>query len=348
MASLKEIKGRIASVGSTLKITSAMKMVASAKLHKAQSAIGNMVPYQKRLLGMLEDLLSAEALLSAENLHSAEALHPAEDLTDDSAASHAGQADPSADWSDGPSAVRSDGASADWSVYLNGRQHPRSVALVCFSSNSSLCGGFNANAIREALKVVNEYKAAGVEVTVYSVGRKMAEAMRKAGYPSPADYTSLSASPSYDAAAALGRELESAFLSGRFDKVEFVYNHFKSTASQPTVRETYLPFSLGPGDSGSADTASDGSYTVADGRGFIVEPSRPALIAQLLPKALMLKVYTVLLDTVTAEHAARTVAMQMATDNGNELLQDLTLEYNKGRQQKITSEILDLEGGVLE
>ncbi|MBQ3996444.1 MAG: F0F1 ATP synthase subunit gamma, partial [Bacteroidales bacterium] len=83
MASLKEIKGRIASVGSTLKITSAMKMVASAKLHKAQSAIGNMVPYQKRLLGMLEDLLSAEALLSAENLHSAEA------LLDDSAASHA-------------------------------------------------------------------------------------------------------------------------------------------------------------------------------------------------------------------------------------------------------------------
>ncbi|MDT3356400.1 MAG: ATP synthase F1 subunit gamma [Bacteroidota bacterium] len=326
MASLKEIKGRIASVGSTLKITSAMKMVASAKLHKAQSAIGNMVPYQKRLLGMLEDLLSAEALLSAENLHSAEA------LPDDSAASHAGQAGPS----------------ADWSVYLNGRQHPRSVALVCFSSNSSLCGGFNANAIREALKVVNEYKAAGVEVTVYSVGRKMAEAMRKAGYPSPADYTSLSASPSYDAAAVLGRELESAFLSGRFDKVEFIYNHFKSTASQPTVRETYLPFSLGPCDPGSADTASDGSYTVADGRGFIVEPSRPTLIAQLLPKALMLKVYTVLLDTVTAEHAARTVAMQMATDNGNELLQDLTLEYNKGRQQKITSEILDLEGGVLE
>ena len=326
MASLKEIKGRIASVGSTLKITSAMKMVASAKLHKAQSAIGNMVPYQKRLLGMLEDLLSAEALLSAENLHSAEA------LPDDSAASHAGQADPS----------------ADWSVYLNGRQHLRSVALVCFSSNSSLCGGFNANAIREALKVVNEYKAAGVEVTVYSVGRKMAEAMKKAGYPSPADYTSLSASPSYDAAAALGRELESAFLSGRFDKVEFIYNHFKSTASQPTVRETYLPFSLGPGDSGSADSASDGSYSVADGRGFIVEPSRPTLIAQLLPKALMLKVYTVLLDTVTAEHAARTVAMQMATDNGNELLQDLTLEYNKGRQQKITSEILDLEGGVLE
>ena len=334
MASLKEIKGRIASVGSTLKITSAMKMVASAKLHKAQSAIGNMVPYQKRLLGMLEDLLSAEALLSAENLHSAEA------LPDDSAASHTGQAD--------PSAGRSDGASAGWSVYLNGRQHPRSVALVCFSSNSSLCGGFNANAIREALKVVNEYKATGVEVTVYSVGRKMAEAMKKAGYPSPADYTSLSASPSYDAAAALGRELESAFLSGRFDKVEFIYNHFKSTASQPTVRETYLPFSLGPGDSGSTDTASDGSYSASDGRGFIVEPSRPTLIAQLLPKALMLKVYTVLLDTVTAEHAARTVAMQMATDNGNELLQDLTLEYNKGRQQKITSEILDLEGGVLE
>jgi len=325
MASLKEIKGRIASVGSTLKITSAMKMVASAKLHKAQSAIGNMVPYQKRLLGILEDLLASECELAADSLS-------------DEAASQA------------------EFDSGSYKVYMTGRE-VRSVAIVCFSSNSSLCGGFNANAVREALKVVKEYEAAGVKVTVYSVGRKMAEAMKKAGYASPAgsddsvksvDLASLVASPSYDAAAALGRELEAGFLSGRFDKVEFIYNHFKSTASQPTVRETYLPFNLGPGAGSASAAASDAVRRTVDGRGFIVEPSRPTLIAQLLPKVLMLKVYTVLLDTVTAEHAARTVAMQMATDNGNELLQDLTLEYNKGRQQKITSEILDLEGGVLE
>jgi F-type H+-transporting ATPase subunit gamma len=317
MASLKEIKGRIASVGSTLKITSAMKMVASAKLHKAQSAIGNMVPYQKRLLGMLEDLLSAEA------------------LPDDSAASHAGQADPSADWSDGHSAVRSDGASAGWSVYLNGRQHPRSVALVCFSSNSSLCGGFNANAIREALKVVNEYKAAGVEVTVYSVGRKMAEAMRKAGYPSPEDFTDLSAKPSYEAAAELSDRLVADFREGRTDHVDLIYNHFVSTAVHRSVCETYLPM--------EAVVPAEGEPSDDE---FIIEPDKEELLGVLLPKLLKLKVYTVLLDASAAEHAARTVAMQTASDNAEDLLQELSLEYNKSRQAKITAEILDLAGGA--
>ena len=309
MASLKEIKGRIASIGSTLKITSAMKMVASAKLRKAQNAIGNMLPYQEGLQDILRELMAKDGGDPA-----AYALAPAVSRPRD-------------DGSDRPEEAPSAG-----------------VALVCFSSNSSLCGAFNANAVREALAVVREHEARGEKVTVYSIGRKMAEAMRKAGYPSPADFTHLSAHPEYAAAAALGQELMDGFATGRFNKVELIYNHFKSTASQPTVRETYLPMTnLCPAPSGAASEVASG-----EGPDYIIEPDRRTQIGLLLPKVMLLKIYTVLLDTAAAEHAARTVAMQTATDNGNELLRQLTLEYNKGRQAKITAEILDLEGGALE
>jgi len=311
MPSLKEIKERIASVNSTLKITSAMKMVASAKLRKAQTAIGNMVPYQQRLNRILVDLMN-----SPEKAPGKSSLTPVEE--------------------------------GDISSFAVNRD-VRSVALVCFSSNSSLCGGFNANAIREATKVVKEYAAAGVNVTVYSVGKKMADAMRKLGYPSPADYTKMSANPSYEAAAALGQELRDSFLSGKYDKVELIYNHFKSTSSQPTVRDTYIPLTLG---SAAAELASSKGAKKEGAKpreiDFIVEPDRDTQISLLFPKVMLLKVYTVLLDTVAAEHAARTVAMQTATDNGNELLSELTLEYNKGRQQKITTDLLDMESGSSE
>lgn len=298
MASLKEIKGRIASVNSTLKITSAMKLVASAKLRKAQSAIGNMEVYENKLNEVLSDLLASVS---------------------------AGQN------GNGLASVRD---------YVQERQEIKRVALVCLSSNSSLCGGFNANVIRKATETIAEYRSSGVEeITVFSIGNKVADAMRKAGYPSSNDYSDLSASPTYSAAAELGNTLIEGFVSGRFDKVEFIYNHFKSTASQPTTREVYLPLT---GLALSEDKRqSDG----IEAREFIIEPNPEEMIGIMLPKVLLLKVYTVLLDSSAAEHAARTVAMQVATDNGNDLLQALTLEYNKGRQNKITSELLDLESG---
>lgn len=308
MPSLKEIKGRIASVSSTLKITSAMKMVASAKLHKAQAAIGNMLPYEQRLSRILADLLAAlSAATSSET---------------------SGQYVPSDEHIPKfPAKKREHTARTGGEV---GR-----VAVVAWSSNSSLCGGFNAAVIRKTLAVVKKWEQDGAKVTVFSVGRKMADAMRKAGYPSPEDYTKLADAPSYDGAAALADTLIAAFDEGRFDRVELIYNHFHSTASQPTRHEVYLPFSVE-------------NTTDADPVDFIVEPSREELIAQLVPTFQRLRIYTTLLDANAAEHAARTVAMQTATDNGNNLLQELTLEYNKSRQQKITSEILDLVGGTLQ
>lgn len=344
MASLKEIKDRIASVSGTLKITSAMKMVASAKLHKAQQAIGNMLPYEKRLHSMLIDLMGAVNMSA-----------PASEEGSARLVSLSNQ----------PDHTESEGAYS-----LMAQRQVHRVAIVAFASNSSLCGAFNSNAIREATAVINEYRASGLrdsDIVVYSVGRKMAEAMKKLGFPSPADFTKMSDSPSYEAASALAQELLDGFVSGRFDKVELVYNHYKSTSSQPTTRQTYLPLSLADAtadlqagkitDSASetdtnrvaepvgAPVVRQGSPTTED---LIVEPSKEALIATLLPKVIRLRIFTTLLDSAAAEHAARTVAMQLATDNGNDLLQELTLEYNKGRQQKITSEILDLVGGSMQ
>ena len=362
MASLKEIKDRIASVGGTLKITSAMKMVASAKLHKAQQAIGNMLPYEKRLHSMLIDLMgSVNMSAPAASEEGSDRLVSLSNQPD--VAEH--RFDTSA------SSVSSRGYTESEETYsLMAQRQVHRVAIVAFASNSSLCGAFNSNAIREATAVINEYRASGLRdsgIVVYSVGRKMAEAMRKLGFPSPADFTKMSDSPSYEAASALAQELLDGFVSGRFDKVELVYNHYKSTSSQPTIRQTYLPLSLADAtadiqvgkitDSASesdtnrvaepvgAPVVRQGSPTTED---LIVEPSKEALIATLLPKVVRLRIFTTLLDSAAAEHAARTVAMQLATDNGNALLQELTLEYNKGRQQKITSEILDLAGGSMQ
>ena len=306
MPSLKEIKGRIGSVKSTLKITSAMKLVASAKLRKAQQTIEGMRPYERKLQGMLDHLIASGAKMSGEYTRT-----PA-----------------------------------------TGENAPRQrVALVAFASNSSLCGAFNANAFRLATEAVRSYGDA--DVIVYSIGRKMADAMRKCGHPSPEDFQKLADKPSYAPAAELAEKLMADFREGRLDRVELVYNHFVSSGKQVPVRETLLPMGevqmagLAGHDKGAVDSASviPGSTGDLD---YILEPSASELLEDLLPKSLKLKFYTALLDSNASEHAARTVAMQTATDNGEDLLQEITLQYNKSRQQKITSEILDLAGGSQE
>jgi len=320
MASLKEIKNRIGSVRSTLKITSAMKLVASAKLRKAQQAVAAALPYQQTLSEVLSTLL--------------------------------------ADYSAKRQEGRNAGA-APWETFSRERESGR-VAIVAVSSNSSLCGGFNANAIRGALAALSD----APDATVFSIGRKMADAMKKAGHPSPVmpsdsesisspsqDFSHLAEHPSYDGAAKLAEDLIEGFLDGHYSRVELVYNHFASTASQPTMQETLLPFngaSVMPSNSEGISGDTLGLRPRYDNEiDCIVEPSSGELIEDLLPKVLKFKLYSVLLDSAAAEHAARTVAMQMATDNAEDLLRDLTLEYNKSRQQKITAEILDIVGGSM-
>ena len=301
MPSLKEIKVRIGSVKSTLKITSAMKLVASAKLKRAQTAIGNMVPYQEKLTGILIDLLGFSAEGEQE------------------------------------SSLQND------SIFTKEREVKR-VALVCMSSNTSLCGGFNGNAVRKSKEVIESYLEQGFQkedLVIYAVGKKMAKSLANAGYSICTEFSDFTGNPEYEMAQKLAGQLVNGFESGRFDKVELIYNHFASTGSQPTWHEVYLPLSM----EGIAVKHQNASARRPDY--YIFEPGREQLIETLLPKVLDLKILTVFLDAAAAEHAARTVAMQIATDNGNELLDDLTLQYNKGRQQKITNELLDIVGGTI-
>lgn len=289
MASLKEVKGRIASVDSTRKITSAMKMVASSKLHKAQAAIESMLPYERRLNHILTDFLSGEEV-----------------------------------------SVNS--------PFVEKREVKR-VAIVVFSSNTSLCGGFNSNIIKHLVTALDEYKSPGMEnVLLYPVGRKVSEAIVKQGFKAEGDFQELANKPSYQEAAELASHLMELYKSKEIDRVELIYNHFRSTAVQILTREVFLPIDLKKEDDGKQnERASD----------YIIEPSREELLTNLLPKVLRLKLFTALLDSNASEHAARTMAMQMATDNATEMLQDLTVMYNKTRQQAITNELLDIIGGSM-
>jgi len=286
MASLKEVKTRINSVKSTRKITSAMKMVASAKLHKAQGAIENMLPYQRKLNKILTNFLSAHLPIE--------------------------------------------------SPYIKAREVKR-VAIVAFSSNTSLCGAFNANVIKMLLQTVGEYRTLGQDnILIFPVGKKVADAVRKLGFRIEGDFQHMADKPSYQEAADLAADLMKRFLHGDVDKVELLYNHFKSTASQILTRETYLPIDLN-------NEKKEEERTID----YILEPSAEELMQEMLPKVLRMKMFTVLLDSNAAEHAARTMAMQIATDNANELLQELTVMYNKSRQQSITNELLDIVGGSM-
>ena len=367
MASLREVKDHIASVRSTLKITSAMKLVASAKLRKAQQAAEGVRPYTEALAGMLGAVLrqggnpslaggqsSPQAGLTAPPSGAGPLpLHPWADMA-------SGEDSPSATKSTLPHSKQYTNASASG----EGNQK---VGIVAVASNSSLCGGFNVNVIHKVQDVVKEIRAGGGEVEVISVGRKMAEAMRKAGF-APEDHADLVGRNSFEKSAAFAQSLIDAFNAGRYSRILFIYNHFVSAASQKVQVETYLPFGGGqrmgytlrtpypPTDEvGGAQLRWEGpsgrleegiAHPSAPDSEYILEPSREEILATLLPQVMRLRVHTVLLDSIAAEHAARTLAMQAASDNAEELLGELTLEYNKGRQQKITAEILDLVGGA--
>lgn len=317
MPSLKEIKTRIASVNSTRKITSAMKMVASSKLNRAQRMIGNMLPYETLLEHILRVFLASEAEAR--------------------------------------------------SVFEEKRP-VRKVALVVFSSNSSLCGGFNANVIRMMQQVIAEYADLSKDdITIYPIGRKVAEKVQKFGYRSAGEFSELAEKPNVQQCIDIARELGHKFVCGDIDKVELIYHHFKSAGSQILTRKTFLPIDV----SGvlEEDKERDLTSNVATAKAqeylrkrrqgqqarqeqvqrlndnFIVEPDMNTVLETLIPKLAHLMIYTALLDSNASEHAARMVAMQTATDNADEMLRDLNLQFNKSRQQAITNELLDIVGG---
>lgn len=323
MPSLKEIKGRIASVNSTRKITSAMKMVASSKLHHAQVMIENMLPYENMLEHILKTFLASEA---------------------------------------------------DAKTVFSEERPVKRIALIVFSSNSSLCGGFNANVIKLMMQAMKEYEHLGKEnIVIYPIGRKVADKATKLGYPVAGEFSDLADKPNVQQCIEIAMELGSKFLHGELDRVEMFYHHFKSAGSQILTRKTFLPIDIT--DELERDKERDLSLNIVTKESqeylkrreqemqqqhdqqkelvkplndnFIVEPDMDTVLGLLLPKLAHLMLYTALLDSNASEHAARMVAMQTATDNADELLRELNLQYNKSRQQAITNELLDIVGGSI-
>ena len=319
MPSLKEIKGRIASVNSTRKITSAMKMVASSKLHHAQVAIQNMLPYETLLEHILKSFLAAEA--EAQTIYDQE-------------------------------------------------RPVKRIALVVFSSNSSLCGGFNANIIREMQSAVRQLtdEIGAENIDIYPIGRKVAEKAQKLGYHVMGDWSSTVDKPNVHDCIELAMHLGARFAKGEVDRVDLIYHHFKSAGSQVLTTKTFLPIDVESELERDHERDLTSSVTTKKAQeylkkkkdskekraedevkplndNFIVEPDMNTVLAQLMPKLAHLMLYTALLDSVASEHAARMVAMQTATDNADELLRQLNLQYNKSRQQAITNELLDIVGG---
>jgi len=287
MASLKEVRGRIASVTSTRKITSAMQMVSAAKLRRAQDAIAGYLPYEQKLTGILNDFLTYS--------------------TD------------------------------DLKMPLAQKRESKKLAVVIISSNGSLCGAFNSNVIKKTEEVVSLYwNMPDKELLFYPIGKKITEAVIKQHQIPQGKYNHLIDKPDYAEVAAIADELIHLFLTKQIDSVALVYNHFKNAAVQTLKVDTILPLVPKKKKMRVSKEAFD----------FILEPDKEYLINQLAPKTVRLRLYSALLDSIAAEHAARTTAMQTATENAADLIQELTLKYNKARQEAITKEIIDIVGGA--
>ena len=284
---LKEIKNRISSVRSTQKITSAMKMVSSAKLRKAQRAVEGAYPYEQKLSAMLGNFTGS----ADENMAQ--------------------------------------------SLYLEKRDVKR-VAIVVFSSNSSLCGSFNTNIAKQLVNVLNSYKDIPKgNISIFSIGKKVSRFCKKIDFTPFYQDDEIVDKPDYQKAVLLANKLIESFLNKETDEVILIYQHFKNKAIQVVTTRKFLPLEI---------KQEEKQTFSAD---YIVEPSSQKVIERLIPYVLRTAIYTTLLDSLASEHAARTLAMQTATDNADDLLQELSLQYNKQRQQAITSELLDIVGGSM-
>ena len=282
MANLKEIRNRITSVGSTMQITSAMKMVSAAKLKRAQDAILQMRPYANKLTELLVNLSS------------------------------------SLDSSEG----------GDFSV----NREIKNVLLIPITSNRGLCGGFNANIIKQTISLINDdYN--NKTVSVISIGKKSSEYFRNNNYNVISSHDDIFSDLTYDSIAKIAEDIIQSYLDLKYDKVILVYNQFKNAATQNVMSENYLP----------VESPEEEGAVIGD---YIFEPEKKEIIEQLIPKSLKTQLFKAVLDSHASEHGARMTAMHKATDNASELKKDLTLSYNKARQAAITAEILEIVGGA--
>ena len=291
MATLREVRRRISSVQSTQKITKAMKMVATAKLRRAQMAAVSSRPYAKKMREMLASLAAV---------------------------------------------------AADYTNELLSEREARSVAVVVVTADRGLCGGFNSNLIRAAGNFVEERYPGWMtqgRVKIFCVGKKGADFLTRRKFPVVRKYVGLFDRLAITQAHAIAADLVGGFAKGDFDRVEIVYNQFKSMTRQEIVIEQFLPV---PARALQGEPGGVSPRPVD----YIYEPSKERLLEAMIPKHLNFQLWRVLLESNAAEQAARMTAMENATTNARELIQELQLQYNKARQASITKELLEIVGGA--
>lgn len=290
MATLRELKGRIGSVASSEKITGAMKMISSAKMHKAELALRRLLPFRNQVGLIIGNLLSADAEFR--------------------------------------------------SSLIESRPVSR-IGIVVFGSDDGLCGAYNMNIFKLLLQQIEQYRTtfgAGVDITVYPVGAKIAKAVGKIEMDNlhVAYVDGVNSKTTGDGVKVFVETLENEFITGALDRVDVLYMNFKSVSRQrpkceqliPVVKETF-----------SANGVKSSC------RPYIFEPDANTIFNKVLPMFLVAVMQDVFTENRASEQAARVMAMQSANDNAKKLLEELQLEYNKLRQQSITTELLDILGG---
>ncbi|MGM0576578.1 MAG: ATP synthase F1 subunit gamma [Myxococcota bacterium] len=283
MPSLKDIRKRITSVKNTQQITKAMKMVAAARLRKAQDAIETMRPYSYRLRDVIAELAAR------------------------------------ADFSDHP---------------LLEQKEPKNVRILVMTSDRGLCGAFNANINRTTERYVKANEAGHEAIALDIVGRKGHEYFKRRDVDIGRFWREVLENVSIEKASDVAEKVTADFVDGDLDAFYVVYNQFRSAISQEVVVEQILP--VLPLEAPEGEVMGD----------FIYEPSKRAVMDAVLPRHVTVQIYRMLLESVASEMGARMSAMDSATSNAGDLIDRLTLEYNRARQANITKELMEIIGGA--
>ncbi len=215
---------------------------------------------------------------------------------------------------------------------------PEKILIVVITSNRGLCGAFNANVIKEARRVVSEKYLDQFnkgDLIFLAIGKKGYDYLRKQKLKMLPEHNALLNDLAFDNVAAVAEEIMKSFVSGEYDRVEIIYNHFKNAAVQSITDEQFLP----------VESIPSGTKTSAP-VDYIYEPTEEEIVKELIPKSLKIQFYRAVLDSFVAEHGARMTAMHKATDNATNMIRELTLQYNKARQAAITNQILEVVSGA--
>ncbi|HEB79371.1 MAG TPA: F0F1 ATP synthase subunit gamma [Rhodospirillales bacterium] len=297
MPNLKDLKIRIASVKSTQKITSAMKMVAAAKLRRAQEGAESARPYAKRMERMIGSL--AEALAGNEG------------------------APP----------------------LLAGTGDDQTHLIAPYTADRGLCGGFNGSIVRETKKMIAELKGKDKTVKIFCIGRKGYEALKREFGDDIIEHVQGLGKKGldYSEAAELGAKITDMFGKSQFDVCTFIFNRFKSSMTQIVTRQQIIPFAAPKDEDAEEEQDKKGAELKAS---YIFEPGEEEILAELLPRNIGVQMFQALLESNASEHGARMTAMDSATRNAGDMIDNLTLTYNRTRQAFITRELIEIISGA--